>query len=277
MKKITCLFMVFVLLCGVLGASAAGKVEISSSSVVGKAGDTLKLTIDISAGANAGAATIVLRYNPATIEVEDAKEGELISGALSSVNHIAEQAKVIVTFATLDGVNSAGSLAEISMKILNENVQTNDIKLFVPELVDVDVQPLECTVVQGSVLLADELNSSGPPKEAPEDNGWFNSTTEESQAPSGGGSGGSSGTPGNPSGGEQTAPSDPSSPTSPIDPSEQPDTADPATPESETQTTEPPIKNSNLLLIILLSVTGAGVIIASIVLVLRAKKKKGGA
>lgn len=110
---------------GVMATARAETVEFGLSVTEGKKGDTVTLTIDITADSYFSNATMYVHYDPAVVEyVEDSAMGGEATPAMNTMymgrNH-EDQKYVKLVYATVSGIQKSGALLTMEFTVLKND------------------------------------------------------------------------------------------------------------------------------------------------------------
>lgn len=143
-----------------------GQVQFTVSSVTGKAGDTVTVSINISPDSQMSAGTFELPFNPALLEYVSAVKGPALVTGTTDIYYDVDNNKVVMGYFNIDPMNTAGSILDIQFKIktgtLNQAINMN---ISVLELADANRVNLPYAVTQGVInvvnIILGDVNDNG--------------------------------------------------------------------------------------------------------------------
>lgn len=131
----------------VFTASAAG-VSYSATSVAGKKGDTVTVSVKLSSDVPIWGANVMLEYNSSELEYVDSSAGDVAS--TYSLHNTGSSVNYSGTYSS-----KKGTIFTVQFKILKSS-GTSSFKLTSTENIDEDGKKYDCTVTQGKVTILDK-------------------------------------------------------------------------------------------------------------------------
>lgn len=144
-KKIASAFIALCIVAGMFSIpiivnAEPSAVELTVSSASGKAGDEVKVSINISSNSMLGAAEIMLIYDTSKLTYKSYKQGEAASGSMAAVNPDYKTEgnfkTIFDAFVNADGLNAGGSLLDISFTIKSGWSGATPLVLITKDFVD---------------------------------------------------------------------------------------------------------------------------------------------
>ena len=161
MKRIIVLFVSLIMFFSFFSFpfSAATTATISVSSVEGKRGDLVDVSVRISSGTQMQACDFELLYNPSVVEVISAVKGSSLPS--SPIINTSRLGKVVYSYASTSATTSSTALLNVQFKIKDSaNYGESAITLNMKDLSTGSFAPIENTVKNGKVtVLAPKLEA----------------------------------------------------------------------------------------------------------------------
>ena len=147
-----------------INAFALSETTLTVSSKSGNRGDTVKLSVNISAGSNMQACDFELQYDKTVLEVVSVTKGALISSKGTSIINKNILGRIIVSYTTTgSAITSSGTLINAEFKIKKDAAYGKTaVKLISKEMANGSFDKINVTANSGSVTVnAPALDSPG--------------------------------------------------------------------------------------------------------------------
>ena len=141
--------------------TVSGHVQFTVSNVTGKAGDTVTVSINISANSKMSAGTFEISFDPALLEYVSAAKGTALTVGMEHIDYDAANSIITMAYINSGELDTSGSIIDIQFKIkAGIPNQVINMDMSVLELIDSNYYCLLFTITQGtinvvSILLGD--------------------------------------------------------------------------------------------------------------------------
>jgi hypothetical protein len=147
-------------LCLVSLVSADG-LTVSVRDTTGAPGDTVNVPIELEGASDVGSMSIVLRYDPDVLMAVAVEGDELGKNAMIEVN-TAREGEVIIALADSSGINGDGAAAIISFEVTGDIGSTSPLTLETVSVSNVDMVEIITTTKSGTFSVEDvKLGDAG--------------------------------------------------------------------------------------------------------------------
>ena len=147
------------LVCFSFGALAADPVVFQAGEVSGEIGDTVTVPVTVSADSNIAAMNMTLFYNPEMLEYVSS-EKKITSGNWELHTDSDNVGSFYAGFISLDPLTQAGTMFEVSFKILDTAAKECGIQLYITTLSDYDLHALAYTTTHGKVSVSNGTDAA---------------------------------------------------------------------------------------------------------------------
>jgi hypothetical protein len=133
-------------------------VQLTVNNSVGRIGDTITISINISPNSNMSAGTFSVPFDSTLFEYISATKGTILTEGLADIYYDAVNSKVVMPYINIDPMNTGGCILEIKLKIKtgapDQSITTN---LIISELADSNRQNLPFDITQGTISIVSSI------------------------------------------------------------------------------------------------------------------------